>query len=124
MKKGGHGTAQFLIKIESCSVLAFLLLMLFIFDRKSAVDFLKILTTFIISSMIIKSYFSCLIDKLIKDRNENVYKYLFSAIFTVFIFIEIEFLLNKVYSYALCAFVCLLIFTGGSLYFATKGEDH
>lgn len=120
-RRGSCGkTMQFFKKEEDYILLFLLLTILFVFDEKSAIDFLEIFIVFVISSMIITKYFSPLIEKLINSGEENIYEYVFSAIFTAFIFIEIEFLLNRVYSYAFCAFLCLLIFTEISLYFATK----
>jgi DNA integrity scanning protein DisA with diadenylate cyclase activity len=122
-RRGSCGkTMQFFKKKGDYILLALLLTILFVFDEKSAIDFLKIFIVFVISSMIIKNYFSSLLDNLIKNGEKSIYEYVFSAIFTAFIFIEIEFLLNKIYSYAFCVFLCLLIFTGVSFYFAAKIE--
>lgn len=111
---------HFFEKMEFYILLALLLLILFKFDEKSAINFLKILIIFTLSSIIIKTHFFPIIEKLIEYRNKNIYENMLSTILTVFIFLEIEFLLNKEYPYAFCVFVCFLVFTGGVLYLLQK----
>lgn len=118
-------TMYILEEMKSEILLASLLIMLFVFDRESAIDFSKILIIFLLSSKIIKNDFSHLIfKKLNKEGNNRIYEYVFSSIFTIFVFVIIEFLLNKMFFYTLFAFICLLVFTGGVLYIITRREKH
>ena len=100
-----------------------LILMLFIFDKQSAINFVKMVVLFTLSSNIMKNHFSHLLIKLSNHGNGRIYEYTFSAIFTFFIFIEIEFLLNGLYVYAFFTFIFLLVFTGAALYLITRGES-
>lgn len=116
-----HGaTRSYLGKIESSISLTFLLLMLIIFDKSSAISFVKILIIFTVSSKIIENHFSHLVIKLSKDRNNRIIEYAFSGIFTFFIFIVIEFMLNGLYTYTICIFFGLLVFTCVTLYIVIK----
>lgn len=111
-------------KMKTEMFLTFLFLVLFIFDRKSAIDFVRMLIVFILSSYIMKNHFSHLIIRLSNRGNGRIYEYTFVAIFTFFIFIEIEFLLNRLYIYAFLTFVSLLVFVGIALCFVAGGKSY
>lgn len=113
-------TRPYLGKIEFSISLVFLLLMLIIFDRSSAISFVKILSIFTISSKIIKNHFSHLVIKISKYRKNRIIEYAFSGIFTFFIFIVIEFMLNGLYTHTICIFFGLLVFTCVTLHIVIK----
>ncbi len=124
-EKNSHGPEnQKVERVEFLILLAFLVLVLLALDKSSAVDFLKILTIYLISARIMKRDFSHIIPILSKDGKNRLYEYILSAIFTFFIFIEVEFLLNKFFIYALFAFSCLLIFTIGIFYFVAGNQNY
>ena len=114
---------KLLEKAKTEIFLTSLIFMLFIFDRESAINFVKILIVFTLSSNIMKNHFSHLIIKLSDHESGRIYEYTFIAIFTFFIFIEIEFLLNGLYVYAFFTFIFLLVFTGAALYLFEGGES-
>ncbi len=125
MKKGKGYSAmkRFPREIGPYIILALLLLILFIHDRFLPMIYVKTLVEFIISYIIVKHHFSPIIEKLVKNEDKSIYVYVFNAIYTFFVFIEIEFLLNRTYSYAFYAFLGLLLFTGGLLYLSPRGKS-
>lgn len=111
-------------KMDAGIYLLILIIVLFIFDRESAINFVKILITYILSSRIVKDDFSHLIIKLSDYGNGRICEYTLRAVFTSFIFLEIEFLLNRMYTYTLLAFIFLLVFAGIALHLIARGEIH
>ena len=71
-----------------------------------------------------KSQFRHLKIKLSKNENNRILEYMLSAIFSFFIFIVIEFLLNSLYLYTFYAFICLLVFCSGVFYLVMKRQNH
>ncbi|KYK35924.1 MAG: hypothetical protein AYK19_01585 [Theionarchaea archaeon DG-70-1] len=111
-------------KVKTEILLAFLILLLFVFDKDSAIDSTRMLIVFILSSNIMKNHFSHLIIKLSDHGNGRIYEYTSIAIFSFFIFIEIEFLLNGVYIYAFLAFILLLVNASVTLHLIVRrGQD-
>lgn len=115
---------QLFLNMKTEIFLGFLLSILFAFKRSSATYFVEIIIIFVLSSEIMKKQFSHLIIKLSKRGSNRMYEYVFSSIFTFFIFITIEFLLNRMYNYTFYAFICLLLFACGVLRLITKREDN
>lgn len=100
-------------------LLASLILMLFIFDRSSAIDVVEKLIIIFISSKILRN-FSHMIARFGKGENNRIYEYTFHALFLLFIVIVIDFQLNEMYCYTFYTFVCLLIFVGAVFYLINK----
>ena len=113
-------TMQLLEKLKNEILLVFLIIVISIFQKSSVIYFLEILVVLIITSEIMKSQFPHLKITLSKDKNDRILEYMLSAIFSFFIFITIEFLMNRLYLYTFYAFICLLVFCGGVFYLVIK----
>lgn len=100
---------------------ALLLTILFKFDRSAAINFIKILFTFTLSQKIMKNQFLIIINSLNKN-GKNLFEYTLSIVFTFFIFVEIDFLLNRLYTHALLALIFLLGFVIAFFYLIEKGK--
>ena len=100
---------------------ALLLSILFKFDRPSAINFIKILFTFILSQKIIKEEFSDILN-LISINGKNLIEYALGAVFSIFIFIEIDFLLNRLFTHVFLALIFFLGFVIAFFYLIEKGN--
>ena len=109
-------------KVKCEISIIFLSSLLFISNSKLAIDFLEILIVYVLSLKVTKDHFSHLVIKLSKQGKERICEYTLGAVFTIFVFVEMEFLLNRLYILAFSNFVVLLFFTAIALYFIVRGE--
>jgi len=123
-EKVGHGRKADSRKTMEFIVLLIALLMLFFLDKSSLVDILKYIIVFVLSIRIMKDCFPQIAGTISTTWKGNIYEFITTMIFSIFILIVIDFLFNKMYLYTLCAFACLLLFTIGVVYLIPKRENN